>query len=151
MVIFYGYAFSGFNKRETGGEVIFNTSMTGYQEILTDPSYKGQIVVMTPSEVGNYGINSEDVESERVHVNGFVIKDLSSIVSNWRSEKVWRNTLRENEVIGIFGIDTRALVRIIRQYGVMKGYIGIGDIDPKEAVKRQGQSRIYQSLILYPR
>jgi carbamoyl-phosphate synthase small subunit len=133
---FYGYAFSGFSKKETGGEVIFNTSMTGYQEILTDPSYKGQIVVMTPSEVGNYGVNSEDIESEKVHVNGFVIKDLSSIASNWRAEKTLQEYLEENGVIGIYGIDTRALVRIIRQYGVMKGYIGIGDISPSEAVRK---------------
>lgn len=133
---FYGYAFSGFDKRETGGEVIFNTSMTGYQEILTDPSYKGQIVVMTPSEVGNYGTNPEDIESEKVHVNGFVIKDLSSISSNWRSTKTLAEYLNENGVIGIYGIDTRALVRIIRNYGVMKGYIGIGEISPEEAVKK---------------
>ncbi len=133
---FYGYAFSGFAKGETGGEVIFNTSMTGYQEILTDPSYKGQIVVMTPSEIGNYGVNSEDIESEKVHVNGFVIKDLSSIASNWRAEKKLQDYLDENNVIGIYGIDTRALVRIIRQHGVMKGYIGIGDITPQEAVKK---------------
>ncbi|WP_293443173.1 glutamine-hydrolyzing carbamoyl-phosphate synthase small subunit [Persephonella sp.] len=133
---FYGYAFSGFDKKETGGEVIFNTSMTGYQEILTDPSYKGQIVVMTPSEVGNYGTNPEDIESEKVHVNGFVIKDLSSISSNWRSTKTLQQYLNENGVIGICGIDTRALVRIIRNYGVMKGYIGIGDISPQEAVRK---------------
>ncbi len=133
---FYGYAFSGFSKRETGGEVIFNTSMTGYQEILTDPSYKGQIVVMTPSEVGNYGVNSEDIESERIHVNGFVIKDLSPIASNWRAEKRLQDYLEENGVVGIYGIDTRALVRIIRQYGVMKGYIGIGEISPVEAVRK---------------
>ena len=133
---FYGYAFSGFNKKETGGEVIFNTSMTGYQEILTDPSYKGQIVVMTASEVGNYGINLEDVESDKVHVNGFVIKDLSSIASNWRSKQTLQDYLNENGVIGICGIDTRALVRIIRQYGVMKGYIGIGDVSPEEAVRK---------------
>ncbi len=133
---FYGYAFSGFDKKETGGEVIFNTSMTGYQEILTDPSYKGQIVVMTPSEVGNYGTNPDDIESEKVHVNGFVIKDLSSISSNWRSTKNLQQYLNENNVIGIYGIDTRALVRIIRNYGVMKGYIGIGEISPEEAVKK---------------
>ncbi len=133
---FYGYAFSGFSKGETGGEVIFNTSMTGYQEILTDPSYKGQIVVMTPSEIGNYGVNDEDIESEKVHVNGFVIKDLSSIASNWRAKKTLQEYLEENDVVGIYGIDTRALVRIIRQYGVMKGYIGIGDISPKEAVRK---------------
>ena len=133
---FYGYAFSGFDKKETGGEVIFNTSMTGYQEILTDPSYKGQIVVMTPSEVGNYGTNPEDIESEKVHVDGFVIKDLSSVASNWRSSKTLQQYLNENGVIGIYGIDTRAVVRILRNYGVMKGYIGIGDISPQEAVRK---------------
>lgn len=133
---FYGYAFSGFDKKETGGEVIFNTSMTGYQEILTDPSYKGQIVVMTPSEIGNYGTNPEDIESEKVHVNGFVIKDLSSISSNWRSTKTLQQYLNEIGVIGVCGIDTRALVRIIRNYGVMKGYIGIGKISPVEAVRK---------------
>ncbi len=133
---FYGYAFSGFNVKEVGGEVIFNTSMTGYQEILTDPSYKGQIVVITASEVGNYGVNFEDLESDRVNVNGFVIKDLSPIASNWRAKKTLQEYLEENNVIGIYGLDTRALVRIIRKYGVMKGYIGIGDISPKEAVRK---------------
>lgn len=133
---FYGIAFSGLDQRETGGEVIFNTSITGYQEILTDPSYKGQIVVMTPSEIGNYGTNPEDIESEKVHVNGFVVKDLSQIYSNWRANKSLKDYLDENGVIGIYGIDTRALVRIIRKYGVMKGYIGIGDISPVEAVKK---------------
>jgi len=133
---FYGYAFSGFEKGETGGEVIFNTSMTGYQEILTDPSYKGQIVVMTPSEVGNYGTNPEDIESEKVHVNGFVIRNLSSIFSNWRATQSLAEYLEENGVIGITGVDTRALVRIIRHRGVMKGYIGVGDISPHEAVRK---------------
>lgn len=133
---FYGYAFSGFKTKETGGEVIFNTSITGYQEILTDPSYKGQIVVMTPSQIGNYGVNFEDVESEKVHVNGFVIKDLSLIASNWRAKKDLSSYLDENGIIGIAGVDTRAVVRIIRNYGVMKGYIGIGDISPQEAVRK---------------
>ena len=148
---FYGYAFSGFNVGETGGEVIFNTSMTGYQEILTDPSYKGQIVVMTPSEVGNYGVNDEDIESETVHVNGFVIKDLSSIASNWRAKKRLQEYLEENNIIGIYGIDTRALVRILRQYGVMKGYIGIGDISPKEAVKKAKSIPDISELQLVPK
>ncbi len=133
---FYGYSFSSTRSKEVGGEVIFNTSMTGYQEILTDPSYKGQIVVMTPSEIGNYGVNSEDVESDRVQVNGFVVKDISSIASNWRAEKRLQEYLTENDVIGIFGVDTRALVRILRDYGVMKGYIGIGDVSPEEAVRK---------------
>ncbi|MCX7759888.1 MAG: glutamine-hydrolyzing carbamoyl-phosphate synthase small subunit [Hydrogenothermaceae bacterium] len=133
---FYGYAFSGFKKRETGGEVIFNTSITGYQEILTDPSYKGQIVVMTPSQIGNYGINLEDDQSERVWVNGFVVKDVPNVYSNYRAVKSLQDYLEENDVVGIFGVDTRAVVRILRNYGVMKGYIGIGDISPQEAVRK---------------
>ena len=133
---FYGYAFSAIDKRETGGEVIFNTSMTGYQEILTDPSYKGQIVVFTEPEIGNYGINHEDMESEKIHTNGIVVKDVSKIYSNWRAEKSLIDYLNENNVIGITDIDTRAVVKILREHGVMKGYIGIGDISPQEAVKR---------------
>ena len=133
---FFGYSFSNTTDREVGGEVIFNTSMTGYQEILTDPSYKGQIVVMTASEIGNYGINSQDTESEKVQANGFVVKDIPSLYSNWRAEKSLQKYLTENNVIGIFGVDTRAVVRVLRKYGVMKGYIGIGDISPEYAVKK---------------
>lgn len=133
---FYGWSFSAGSKRETAGEVIFNTSMTGYQEILTDPSYKGQIVVMTASQIGNYGINDEDNQSDRVWVNGFVVKDIPSIYSNYRATKSLQQYLQENDVVGIFGVDTRAVVRILRNYGVMKGYIGVGDISPQEAVRR---------------
>jgi carbamoyl-phosphate synthase small subunit len=133
---FYGYAFSGINKKEIGGEVIFNTSMTGYQEIITDPSYKGQIVVFTEPQIGNYGVNYEDEESEKVHANAIVVKDISKIYSNWRGKKDLISYLEENEVIGLTDIDTRALVRVLREKGVMKGYIGIGDISPQEAVKR---------------
>lgn len=133
---FYGWFFSKGKKGETGGEVIFNTSMTGYQEILTDPSYKGQIVVMTPSEVGNYGINFEDPQSERVWVNGFVVKDIPQVYSNYRAVYSLQEYLRENDVVGIYGVDTRAVVRVLRKYGVMKGYIGSGDISPQEAVRR---------------
>ncbi|WP_299228494.1 glutamine-hydrolyzing carbamoyl-phosphate synthase small subunit [Sulfurihydrogenibium sp.] len=133
---FYGYAFSGFKLKETGGEVIFNTSMTGYQEILTDPSYKGQIVVMTGAEIGNYGINDEDSQSDRIWVNGFVVKDVPTTYSNYRAKKSLKEYLEENNVIGIFGVDTRAVVRVLRDYGVMKGYIGIGDISPQEAVRK---------------
>jgi len=90
---FYGYAFSGYKLKETGGEVIFNTSMTGYQEILTDPSYKGQIVVMTGAEIGNYGINDEDSQSDRIWVNGFVVKDAPNIYSNYRAKKKLKRAL----------------------------------------------------------
>ncbi|MEO2241603.1 MAG: carbamoyl-phosphate synthase domain-containing protein, partial [Euryarchaeota archaeon] len=103
--VFFGYSLGA--EGETGGEVIFNTSMTGYQEILTDPSYKGQIVVMTYTQIGNYGVNSLDTESDKVQVNGFVIKELSPIVSNWRAEKDLDTYLREHGVVGINGIDTR--------------------------------------------
>lgn len=133
---FYGWSFSYGAKKETAGEVIFNTSMTGYQEILTDPSYKGQIVVMTASQVGNYGINDEDGQSDRVWVNGFVVKDVPTIHSNYRATRSLQEYLQKNDVVGIFGVDTRAVVRILRNYGVMKGYIGIGDISPQEAVRR---------------
>ncbi|NPA52202.1 MAG: glutamine-hydrolyzing carbamoyl-phosphate synthase small subunit [Aquificae bacterium] len=133
---FYGYAFSNPRLNETGGEVIFNTSMTGYEEILTDPSYKGQIVVMTPSEVGNYGINLEDIQSDKVQVNGFVVKHIPSVYSNWRAVKSLQEYLIQNGIIGIFGIDTRAVVKVLREHGVMKGYIGIGDISPYQAVEK---------------
>lgn len=133
---FYGYLFSGKRKKETGGEVIFNTSMTGYQEVLTDPSYKGQIVVMTSSQIGNYGVNFEDSQSDRVWVNGFVVKDVPNLYANYRAVKSLQDYLEENDVVGIYGIDTRALVRILRNYGVMKGYIGSGSISPEDAVKR---------------
>jgi len=133
---FYGYAFSSIEKNESGGEVIFNTSMTGYQEIITDPSYKGQIVVFTEPQIGNYGINKEDLESSKIHVNAIIVKDISSFYSNWRAEKSLVDYLNENGVIGLTDIDTRALVRVLREYGVMKGYIGIGDISIKEAVEK---------------
>ncbi len=133
---FYGYSFSNTKIKETGGEVIFNTSMTGYQEIITDPSYKGQIVVMTASEIGNYGVNFEDMQSEKPQVNGFVVKHIPSIHSNWRATKSLQEYLSENDIIGIFGVDTRAVVRVLRNHGVMKGYIGIGNISPQEAVKK---------------
>ncbi len=105
------------------GEVVFNTSMTGYQEILTDPSYYGQIVVMTYPLIGNYGINTEDVESHKVWLSGFVVKELSRIYSNWRASQSLEDYLKENGVVGITGVDTRALTRHIRLQGAMQGAI----------------------------
>src|SRR5512134_105951 len=105
------------------GEVVFNTSMTGYQEILTDPSYNGQIVTMTYPLIGNYGINAEDVESGRLAIKGFVVRELCDEPSNFRSEKSLDDYLRENNVIGLEGVDTRALVRRIRVHGAMTGYL----------------------------
>ena len=131
---FYGYSFGA--EGETQGELIFNTSMTGYQEILTDPSYKGQIVVMTYTQIGNYGINPEDVESKKVQVNGFVVREAFSFYSNWRAKLSLHEYLRENGVVGIEGIDTRALVKRIREKGVVRGIISTTTLDPKEAVRK---------------
>ena len=116
------------------GEVCFNTSMTGYQEILTDPSYKGQIVAMTCPLIGNYGVNRQDVESWRPHVSGFVIRELSPVVSNWRAEYSLAEYLEKNGIPGIQGIDTRALTKKLRVRGAMKGFISTKEISDDEAV-----------------
>ncbi|MGE0703377.1 MAG: glutamine-hydrolyzing carbamoyl-phosphate synthase small subunit [Vicinamibacterales bacterium] len=112
---------------ETGGEVVFNTSMTGYQEVLTDPSYSGQIVTMTCAEIGNYGVSDDDVESRKPHVAGFIIRDESPVASNWRAEGTLREYLAANDIVAISDIDTRALTRILRSSGVMRGVIATGD------------------------
>jgi carbamoyl-phosphate synthase small subunit len=118
------------------GEVVFNTSMTGYQEILTDPSYKGQIVTMTYPMIGNYGINLEDVESKRPHVAGFVVKELSPVVSNWRATMSLGDYLQQNGIVGIEGIDTRALTRRLRVKGAMRGVISSEILDDAKLVER---------------
>ncbi len=111
------------SRRECLGEVVFNTSMTGYQEVLTDPSYAGQIVVMTAPQIGNYGANSQDDESSRSHVAGFVVRECSPIFSNWRGESTLNDYLVRQGVGGISEIDTRALVRHIRTRGAMRGVL----------------------------
>jgi carbamoyl-phosphate synthase small subunit len=122
---------------ETGGEVVFNTSMTGYQEVLTDPSYSGQIVTMTCPEIGNYGISSEDVESRAPKVAGFIIRDESPVASNWRAEMTLRDYLVANKIVAISDIDTRALTRRLRSGGVMRGVIATGSqLDPQALVER---------------
>lgn len=126
------------------GEVCFNTSMTGYQEILTDPSYKAQIVTMTYPHIGNYGVNSIDVESWKPHVAGFVIRELSPIVSNWRAEMSLDEYLKKYNIPGIQKIDTRALTKKLRVYGAMKGFISTFDVDAEEAVER---ARAWEGLI----
>lgn len=123
-------------RGETSGEVVFNTSMTGYQEILTDPSYSGQIVTMTSAEIGNYGITPEDGESRGIQVAGFIIRDESPIASNWRSEGTLRDYLTRNNVVAISDIDTRALTRVLRSSGVMRGVIATGDVDPRELIEK---------------
>lgn len=127
----------GFGARGSAcGEVCFNTSMTGYQEILTDPSYKGQIVTMTYPLIGNYGVNLQDVESWRPHVAGFVIRELSPVVSNWRADFSLAEYLEKNGVPAIEGIDTRALTKKLRVRGAMKGFISTLEISEAEAVEK---------------
>jgi carbamoyl-phosphate synthase small subunit len=121
---------------EAAGEVVFNTSMTGYQEVLTDPSYSGQIVTMTTPEIGNYGVTREDVESRGVQVAGFVIRDESPVASNWRSEGTLRDYLTAAGVVAIADVDTRALTRLLRSSGVMRGVIGTGRVDADDLVAR---------------
>ncbi len=121
---------------ETCGEVCFNTSMTGYQEILTDPSYKGQIVTMTYPQIGNYGVNLQDIESWRPHVAGFVIRELSPIVSNWRADFSLPQYLEKYGLPGIEGIDTRALTKKLRVRGAMNGFLSTQGISDAEAVRK---------------
>src|SRR5687767_914416 len=120
----------------TEGEVVFNTSMTGYQEILTDPSYKGQIVTMTYPLIGNYGINRQDVESKRPHVAGFVIKQLPPLYSNYRADTSLDAYLKQNNIVGIEGIDTRALVRKLRIKGAMNGVLSTEILDDAKLIDR---------------
>ena len=121
---------------ETGGEVVFNTSLTGYQEILTDPSYAGQIVAMTAPEIGNYGIAPDDAESRAPQVAGFIVRDESPVASNWRASGTLREYLQRHGIVAISDIDTRALTRVLRSSGVMRGMIATGDRDPRELVER---------------
>ena len=131
------YRGEGFGARATAcGEVCFNTSMTGYQEILTDPSYKGQIVTMTYPLIGNYGVNRQDVESWQPHVAGFVIRELSPVVSNWRADFSLAEYLEKYGVPGIQGVDTRALTKRLRVRGALKGVIATGELSEAEAVAR---------------
>src|SRR5258706_6465126 len=125
-----GSVFPGEGFGATGmqvGEVVFNTSMTGYQELLTDPSYHRQIVVSTVSHVGNVGVNTDDPESDRIWVAGYVVRSYSPVMSNWRARTSLDEYLRDNNVIGIAEVETRALVRHLRTRGVMRGVIAHGE------------------------
>ncbi|MEI7541887.1 MAG: glutamine-hydrolyzing carbamoyl-phosphate synthase small subunit [bacterium] len=133
---------------ETFGEIVFNTSMTGYQEILTDPSYKGQIVTMTYTEIGNYGINVNDIESKEVQVEGFVMKEISKINSNWRSDMSLVNYLKHNKIVAIEGIDTRALTRHIRDFGAMKSVLSTEDYNLKSLLKKVKASQSINGIDL---
>jgi carbamoyl-phosphate synthase small subunit len=125
---------------ETVGEVVFNTAMTGYQEILSDPSYKGQIITMTCPQIGNYGVTPEDVESRRTWAEGFVVLEASRLVSNWRGKQTLQESLVESHVVAIEGIDTRALTRHLREYGSQQGCITHLDLDHARAVGRARQA-----------
>jgi len=132
--VFAGRSFTG--PCESFGEVVFNTSMTGYQEILTDPSYRGQMVTMTYPLIGNYGINDEDVESSGIQVEALLIKEYQRYPSNWRAIKNLADYLKENGVPGIEGIDTRALTRHIRLKGAMRGVVSTTDLNPSSLVEK---------------
>jgi carbamoyl-phosphate synthase small subunit len=134
-----GYGFGA--EGETTGEVVFNTSMTGYQEILTDPSYDGQIVTMTAPQIGNVGVNIEDEESRRIWVAGFVVRELSPVVSNYRAQQSLDEYLKSQGVVGISGVSTRALVMHIRTVGAMRAALSSADPDPKRLVEVARHSR----------
>lgn len=136
--VFTGKAFGA--NGEVDGEVCFNTSMTGYQEILTDPSYRGQIVTMTYPEIGNYGVNAEDVESAKPHLSGFVVRERSRVASNFRADGELDEYLARHGIVGIEGIDTRALVRRIRMHGALKGVLTTVDLDDASLVAKAAAS-----------
>ena len=134
---------------ETRGEVVFNTGMTGYQEVLTDPSYNGQLVTMTYPLVGNYGVNDEDVESERIQVAGFLVREYQAFPSNYRSKGSLADYLKSQKVLGVEQFDTRALTRHIRKAGAMRAFISTQDLDPVSCVRQAKQipSMVGQDLV----
>src|SRR5262245_37738018 len=132
--VFTGISFGA--EGEVDGEVCFNTSMTGYQEILTDPSYRGQIVTMTYTEMGNYGVNRDDVESAKPHLAGFIVKEFAETPSNFRAEESLASYLNRHGIVGLAGIDTRALVRRLRTRGAMKGVVSSVDLGDASLVRK---------------
>jgi carbamoyl-phosphate synthase small subunit len=155
--VFYGNSFGAVG--EVGGEVVFNTGMTGYQEILTDPSYSGQIITMTYPLIGNYGINSDDHESLRPFARAFVVKEYCEVPSNWRAELSIADFLKKHHILGLSGIDTRALTKRLRTHGTMRGMITTGnesdeavlkkvlvvhDLSGQDFVKQASTDRVYQ-------
>jgi len=143
LVLEDGTTFKGYSlgaPGETIGEVVFNTSLMGYQEILTDPSYKGQMVVMTYPLIGNYGINEKDYESRKMFLEGFIVKECSPFPSNWRSQTSLDEFLRKKGIVGIQGIDTRALTAHIRDCGSQQGIISTADFDVSSLIKKAKSS-----------
>ncbi|MDG1326038.1 MAG: glutamine-hydrolyzing carbamoyl-phosphate synthase small subunit [Opitutales bacterium] len=132
--VFKGFSFGA--KSTVEGEAVFNTGMTGYQETLTDPSYYGQIVTMTATQIGNYGVNEEDEESDGPKVKGFVVRELSPVVSNWRATQSLGDYLKNHGIPGISGVDTRAITKRLRIHGALKACISTENISDEEALKR---------------
>ena len=152
LVLENGLAFEGEGfgaPIEAFGELVFNTSLCGYQEILTDPSYKGQMIVMTYPHIGNYGVNPEDVESRKPYLAGYVIRELSKRVSNWRAAKGLCEYLQENGIPGIEGVNTRQLTEVLRNEGAMRAGVSTTDLDPKSLLEkvRSSPSMVGQDLV----
>jgi len=147
--VFEGKSFGA--PKDSLGEVVFNTAITGYQEIFTDPSYAGQIVVLTNPQIGNYGANAYDQESARPYIEGLVVREFSKVASNWRSEENAEQFLSENGIPVAAEIDTRALVRHLRTRGVMRGVLSVGERDRKELIERARQAPSMSGLDLATR
>jgi len=147
-LVLWGRSFTG--AGECSGEVVFNTAMTGYQEILTDPSYKGQIVTMTYPLMGNYGVNPEDLESRGVQVEGFMVKEYHPYPSNWRSRGNLADYLQAAGKLGVEGLDTRAITKRLREVGAMRGIISTADLDPASLVRRARELPSMEGLDLVP-
>jgi len=142
--VYYGYGFG--HRGRTAGEVVFNTSMTGYQEILTDPSYHGQIVTMTYPHIGNYGVSVYDMESNRPYARGFIVREFSRTASNQRAHQDLPSFMQQYEIVGIEGIDTRALTRRLRTGGVVKGVIHHGEVDAELEAELVAQARAHEDI-----
>jgi carbamoyl-phosphate synthase small subunit len=147
-LVLWGRSFTG--AGECFGEVVFNTAMTGYQEILTDPSYKGQIVTMTYPLMGNYGVNPEDLESRGVQVEGFIVKEYHPYPSNWRSRGNLADYLKAAGKLGVEGLDTRAITKRLREEGAMRGIISTEDLDPASLVRRARELPSMEGMDLVP-
>ena len=142
--VFYGYAFGYSGK--TVGEVVFNTAMTGYQEILTDPSYHGQIVTMTYPHIGNYGVSVYDMESNKPYARGFIVREFSRVASNHGSNQDLQSFMEQHQIVGIEGIDTRALTRRLRSGGVVKGVIWHGKADDEKKAQLVQEARDHEDI-----
>jgi carbamoyl-phosphate synthase small subunit len=132
--VFHGTSFGA--EGETSGEIVFNTSMVGYQEILTDPSYEGQIITMTSPHIGNYGVNEEDAESRKPFGAGFIVREISGLYSNWRARESLQAYMQRYGLVGLTDIDTRALTKHLRETGALRGVVSTRDLDPKSLVAK---------------